>query len=209
MRLAGVHGIAEVFESHITGLFFNVLPSVVPDPLIGAATNPTGELLETARKTGDLTEAAVFDRLTRLQHSADLRRFDVIGDRDMAETAMQVARVADTFVAVRPNGRASRRGWSEPAVRPFVFGPVRSKGDDALRQHRCGPERKPESARVGRNTPLPASGGKGRRARGGRMASDEGGGAVWAPTPCIICAIMASTPSNIAPSARKTRLPKR
>jgi hypothetical protein len=37
MRLAAVHGIAEVFESHITGLFFNVLPSVVPDPLIGAA----------------------------------------------------------------------------------------------------------------------------------------------------------------------------
>jgi hypothetical protein len=85
----------------------------------------------------------VFDRLTRLQHPADLRHFDVIADRDMAETAMQVARVADTFVALRPNGRASRRGWSEPAVRPSVFGPVRSKGDDALRQHRQISRRRP------------------------------------------------------------------
>jgi hypothetical protein len=83
--------------------------------------NPTGELLETARKTDDLTEAAVFDRLTRLHHPADLRRFDVMGDRDMAETAMRVACVSDTFVALRPNGRASRRGWSEPAVRPICF----------------------------------------------------------------------------------------
>jgi len=119
MRLAAVHDIAEVFESHITGLFFNVLPSLVPDALIGAGANPAGELLETARKTGDLTEAAVFDRLTRLQHPADLRRFDVIGDRDMAETAVQVARVADTFVALRPNGRASE---PEGLVESLLFG---------------------------------------------------------------------------------------
>jgi nucleotide-binding universal stress UspA family protein len=118
-RLAAVYQIAEVFESHITGLFFNVLPSLVPDALIGAGANPAGELLETARKTGDLAEAAVFDRLTQLQHPADLRRFDVIGDRDMAETAVQAARAADTFVALRPNGRASE---PEGLVESLLFG---------------------------------------------------------------------------------------
>jgi uncharacterized protein YccT (UPF0319 family) len=45
VRLAAVNQIAVIFESHITGLFFNVLP-----------------------EAGDVIEATVFQRLTRLQH---------------------------------------------------------------------------------------------------------------------------------------------
>ena len=36
VRLAAVDQIAEIFESHITGLFFNVLSSLVPDGRNGA-----------------------------------------------------------------------------------------------------------------------------------------------------------------------------
>src|SRR3954469_18922657 len=55
VRLAVVNEIAEIFESHITGLFFNVLPSLVPDGFTGA--------------NGDAVEAAVFQRLAQLEPS--------------------------------------------------------------------------------------------------------------------------------------------
>jgi nucleotide-binding universal stress UspA family protein len=119
MRLAAVSQIAEMFESHITGLFFNVLPSDIPAGINGAGASQATKLLETARKAGDLIEANVFERLTRLQHPADLRRFDVIGDRDMSETALQLARAADTFVALRPNRDA---GEPEGLVESLLFG---------------------------------------------------------------------------------------
>ena len=36
VRLAAVNLIADIFDSHITGLFFNVLPSLIPDGPNGA-----------------------------------------------------------------------------------------------------------------------------------------------------------------------------
>jgi hypothetical protein len=44
----------------------------------------------------------VFERLTRLQQPTNLRRFDVADDSDIADTALPLARAADTFVALRP-----------------------------------------------------------------------------------------------------------
>ena len=84
VRLAAVNQIAVIFESHITGLFFNVLP-----------------------EAGDVIEATVFQRLTRLQHPTNLRRFDVIGDGDISDTALPLARTADAFVALRPDGQST------------------------------------------------------------------------------------------------------
>ena len=99
MRLAAANLIAETFESHITGLFFNVLPSTVLD---GAGVNQATRLLDRAREAGDVIEATVFERLTRLQQPTNLRRFDVADDSDIADTALPLARAADTFVALRP-----------------------------------------------------------------------------------------------------------
>jgi nucleotide-binding universal stress UspA family protein len=98
-RLAAATQIAQIFESHITGLFFNVVP--------GGLNNVAAKLPDAARQTGDATEAMLFQRLTRLQQPTNLRRFDVTGDLDIFETALPVARTADTFVALRPNGRAN------------------------------------------------------------------------------------------------------
>jgi nucleotide-binding universal stress UspA family protein len=107
VRLAAVNQIAEIFESHITALFFNVLPSLIPDGLDGAGTNQATKLLDTAKEAGDVVEATVLQRLTRLQRPTNLRRFDVIGDGDISDTALPLARTADTFVALRPNGKSN------------------------------------------------------------------------------------------------------
>jgi hypothetical protein len=65
VRLAVVNQIAEIFDSYITGLFFNVLPSLVPDGFNGAGANQTAKWLDIARDAGDAIEAAVFQRLAQ------------------------------------------------------------------------------------------------------------------------------------------------
>jgi nucleotide-binding universal stress UspA family protein len=107
VRLAAVNQIAEIFESHITGLYFNILPSLIPAGFDVAGANQSTNLLDTAKKAGDAIEATVLQRLTRLQQPTNLRRFDVIGDGDISDTTLPLARAADTFVALRPNGRSN------------------------------------------------------------------------------------------------------
>jgi citrate lyase gamma subunit len=72
-RLAAASQIAEIFGSHITGLFFNVLSR---DGFDGA----DAKALHAARKAGDATENMLFQRLKQLQQSTRLRRFDVASE---------------------------------------------------------------------------------------------------------------------------------
>src|SRR3982074_1014756 len=85
-RLAAAAQIAQIFESHITGLFFNV----VPDGFNDVAANKAAKPPDAARQTGDATEAMLFQRLTRLQQPTNLRRFEVTGELDISETALPV-----------------------------------------------------------------------------------------------------------------------
>ncbi|MDR3486171.1 MAG: universal stress protein [Bradyrhizobium sp.] len=119
VRLAAVGQIAEIFNSHITGLLFNALPPLVPDGFNGAGANEVTKLLNAARQAGDAIEATVFERLAELPHPANLRRFDVADHNDASDKALQVARAADTFVALRPNGRVSE---PEGLVENLLFG---------------------------------------------------------------------------------------
>jgi nucleotide-binding universal stress UspA family protein len=119
VRLAAVGQIAEIFNSHITGLLFNVLPPLVPDGFNGAGANEVTKLLNAARQAGDAIEATVFQHLAELPHPANLRRFDVVDHNDASDKALQVARAADTFVALRPNGRVSE---PEGLVENLLFG---------------------------------------------------------------------------------------
>jgi nucleotide-binding universal stress UspA family protein len=114
-RLAAAAQIAGMFDGHITGLFLNV----VRDELDGGKPDQDAKSRAAARQSGDATEIMLFQRLTRLQLSANLRRFDVAGDLDMSETALPLARTADTFVALRPNGRLN-----EPSelIEDLLFG---------------------------------------------------------------------------------------
>ncbi len=119
VRLAAVGQIAEIFHSHITGLLFNALPPVVPNGFSGADANEVTRLLDAAKQAGDAIEATLFQRLAELPHPANLRRFDVVDHNDASDTALQVARAADTFVALRPNGRVSE---PEGLVENLLFG---------------------------------------------------------------------------------------
>jgi len=119
VRLAAVNQIAEIFDSHITGLLFNALPPLVPDGFNGAGANEVTKLLDAARQAGDAIEATVFQRLAELPHPANLRRFDVVDNNDASDTALQMARAADTFVALRPHGRASE---PDGLVENLLFG---------------------------------------------------------------------------------------
>jgi nucleotide-binding universal stress UspA family protein len=118
VRLAAANQIAEIFESHINALLF-VLPSIIPDGFNGFGADQAAKLLDTGKQAGDAIEAAVFERLTQLQHPTTLRRFDVIGETDISDTALTLARAADTFVALRPNDRASE---PEGLVENLLFG---------------------------------------------------------------------------------------
>ena len=125
VRLAVVNQIADVFESHITGLFFNVLSSIVPDGRAGAGQ--AGKLLDTAKQADDIIDAMVFERLTRSQHLSNLRRFDVTGDGDISDTTLPLARAVDVFVALRPNGQSDEpRGLIES----LLFGTGRAIAEE-------------------------------------------------------------------------------
>lgn len=117
VRLAAVNHIADLFDSHVIGLFINVLPVVIaPEDGIGAAR--AAELLEAARQAGDKVEARLRERLNRLQKPVELRRFDILSDA--AENLVaQEARAADTFVALRPNGAPQE---PEHLVESVLFG---------------------------------------------------------------------------------------
>jgi hypothetical protein len=108
VRLAAASQIAEIFDGHINGLFFNVLPPPpIAEELNGADPAQASKLLDTVKQAGDAIEATVFQRLTQLQQPTNLRRFDVIGDSEISDTALPLARAADTFVALRPNDRSN------------------------------------------------------------------------------------------------------
>lgn len=117
VRLAAVNHIADLFDSHVIGLFINVLPVVIaPEDGIGAAR--AAELLEAARQAGDKVEARLGERLNRLQKPVELRRFDIVSDAAENVVARE-ARAADTFVALRPNGAPQE---PEHLVESVLFG---------------------------------------------------------------------------------------
>lgn len=116
-RLAAANQIAEHFDSHIIGLFLNVLPLLIPADADPAAIE-TIQVVEKARLVGDETESKLRRRLALLQKPVELRRFDTFGDT-MPEIASREARTADVFVAMRPNGSSQE---PEDLIESVLFG---------------------------------------------------------------------------------------
>src|SRR5688500_4547102 len=115
LRLAAVNDIAGRFDANVIGLYFNTLPMLLSDDA-GAVT--AFEMLERARKAGDVVEAALRHRLARMQHPMELRRFDVPG-AVVPDIAAREARAADAFVALRPE---SEMEDPENFVEEVLFG---------------------------------------------------------------------------------------
>jgi nucleotide-binding universal stress UspA family protein len=114
-RLAAATQISEIFQSHITGLFFNF----VPDEFNGTNVNQAAPAPDAARRAGDAVETMLFQRLTQLELPTNLRRFDVASVLDIAGTALPVVRTADTFVALRPNDRLNE---PQDLIENLLFG---------------------------------------------------------------------------------------
>src|ERR1700704_1986306 len=66
-RLAAVDQIAEYFDSHVVGLFLNVLPLLIPAESDGAAATESVRLVDKARVVGDKLEAKLRQRLARAE----------------------------------------------------------------------------------------------------------------------------------------------
>jgi nucleotide-binding universal stress UspA family protein len=117
VRLTVANDIADHFQSHVIGLFLNVLPVVIAaEDGIGATR--VAELLQKAREAGDTMEARLTQRLAVLQKPMELRRFDILNDA-AGDVAAREARAADTFVALRPNGAPQE---PEHLIESVLFG---------------------------------------------------------------------------------------
>jgi nucleotide-binding universal stress UspA family protein len=115
-RLAAANQIAEHFDSHIIGLYLNLLPLIAPaDGDVGAAA--AVRLVDEARVAGDKIEAELRQRMARLQKPVELRRFDTFSDA-VGEIAAREARTADVLVAIRPNESSQE---SEDLVENVLF----------------------------------------------------------------------------------------
>jgi nucleotide-binding universal stress UspA family protein len=116
-RLDAVQAIAQLFQSHVIGLFLNTVPAVVSvHDEFGAVHAP--DLLEAARNLGDQLETRLAERLGRLNLPAEVRRIDVFAE-DIANIASRESRSTDTFVALRPNGAMHD---SERLIESVLFG---------------------------------------------------------------------------------------
>jgi hypothetical protein len=69
VRLAAVNQIADTFDSHVTGLFFNLLPPVIPDGFNGAGADAdqVTKWLDAAKEAGDAIEAKSGEGLTAIK----------------------------------------------------------------------------------------------------------------------------------------------
>jgi nucleotide-binding universal stress UspA family protein len=99
MRIEAIEGMAKLFQPRVIGLFLNELPLLPPDAGPSAA-----QVVEDARKFGDRAQEALQARLARLDTPVELRRIDVFSDM-LTSIAVREARVADSFVTLRPGGR--------------------------------------------------------------------------------------------------------
>jgi nucleotide-binding universal stress UspA family protein len=118
VRLAAVADIAEHFESHITALFLNMLPPLVPAEWDGVGVAHAAQMMHAARENGNRIEAALRQRLATLQSPAKLRRIDLVAGSD-GDIAAHEARSADVFVGLRPSGASHE---ADQLIESVLFG---------------------------------------------------------------------------------------
>jgi nucleotide-binding universal stress UspA family protein len=118
VRLAAVADIAEYFESHITALFLNMLPPLVPAEWDGIGAAHAAQVMQAAVENGNRIDAALRHRLATLQSPVELRRIDVATGSG-GDVAAREARGADVFVGLRPNGASDE---ADQVIESVLFG---------------------------------------------------------------------------------------
>ncbi len=96
VKLAAAAEIAHSFGSHITGIFLNVLPAIVPE--FGEASEEAHLL---AKEAGNAIENRLLAEMAELGAPAEVRRFDVFSE-EIANVLARESRAADVFLAQSP-----------------------------------------------------------------------------------------------------------
>lgn len=109
-HLAAATQIGQIFEAHITGLFFNV----VPDAFNSVGSSQGAKSPNPASKDADAAGIILFQRLTRLQQPTNPRRFDVPGELKIFQD--RLAGGADRRYLRRASAERSRMRGSSPRI---------------------------------------------------------------------------------------------
>lgn len=98
-RLAAAEQFVRLFDCHVVGLLFNLLPK----PTIaeeGVSAQLWGRRMERAREAGDQMSAHLKAKLVAIEERSELRRFDVFAE-ECADICVREARTADAFISLR------------------------------------------------------------------------------------------------------------
>jgi hypothetical protein len=96
-RLAAANQIAGIFDGHITGLFFNVLSSRIPDGLDGV----DAKRLRAAKEAGDASARALAEALPYLHQASKVGVLVVEGEH---QTGTDVLKADDAVLHLRHHG---------------------------------------------------------------------------------------------------------
>jgi nucleotide-binding universal stress UspA family protein len=110
LKLTAATEIANVFGAHVTGLFLNLLPSVVPE--FGA---PSPEILKLSREAGNTVEARLAVKLVEMGMPAELRRFDIFPD-EVTDVIARECGATDVFLSQAANGDSELRSIIEEVL---------------------------------------------------------------------------------------------
>jgi nucleotide-binding universal stress UspA family protein len=132
VTLTAATGIAQLFDAHVTGLFLNILPSIIPE---FAAPNP--ETLALARKAGSTVEARLAIKLIESGVLAAIKRYDIFRE-ELTDALNRECRVRDVFVSRAPSGDSELRSTLEDVLfqspRHLILIPKRGWTNSALKR---------------------------------------------------------------------------
>lgn len=114
-RLQHADVIAAASQAHVTGLFTNLLPDmplIAPMDAGAAAAEILVSLNDEAKRTGDLLQKKLAERLQRFSVSSEVRRVDGTPG-ELSSQAATEARWADLFIMSRPYGMDGSEQWGQ------------------------------------------------------------------------------------------------
>jgi nucleotide-binding universal stress UspA family protein len=127
--------LASLFNAHVTGLFLNVIPSLISE------THESLQIIAAARLSSDEIEDRLRQRVEGVGQTQEIRRFEVFSD-EVTGVVIRECRAADVFLTLAARGDSQRQnfiedvlfqsgrhiivipgtGWPRHAIRSIVIG---------------------------------------------------------------------------------------
>ncbi|MGA7328039.1 MAG: universal stress protein [Rhodomicrobium sp.] len=109
-KLKAVAELASLFNAHVTGLFFNVIPSLVP-----VTGEPSADLLKAARARAYLIEGRLKQLLEGVGQTEEIRQFEVFPD-EVTGMIVRECRAADVFLTQGAEGDSMQQSLIEDVL---------------------------------------------------------------------------------------------